>query len=68
MCKKILLGKAGKWIILCCSCLDVQILWIYINMFSPVLLMGAHYSSKGLLGIIHQKHKYMSYALGLIEN
>lgn len=59
MCKKILLGKAGKWIILCCSSLDVQILWIYINMFSPVLLMRAHYSSKGLLGIIHQKHKNM---------
>lgn len=68
MCKKILPGKVGKWIILCCSSLDLQSLWIYTNMFSPVLYRRAHYSGKGLLGIIHQKHKNMSYAWSLLEN
>lgn len=68
MCKKRLPGKAGKWIILCCSSLDLQTLWIYTNMFSPVLYMRAQHSSKGLLGIIHQKHKNMSYAWGLLGN
>lgn len=37
MCKKILLGKAGKLIILCCSSPDLQTVWNYTNMFSPVL-------------------------------
>lgn len=54
---KISLGKAEKWIVMCCSCLDLQTLWIYVNMFSPVLYMKADSSSKGLLGIIHQKRK-----------
>lgn len=64
MCIQICLGKAEKWIVMCCSSLDLQTLWIYINMFSPVLYMKADYSSKGLLGIIHQKHKKNELCLG----
>lgn len=62
MYTKISLGKAEKWIVMCCSCLDLQTLWIYVN-------MKADSSSKGLLGIIHQKRKKkMSCAWGLLEN
>lgn len=69
MYTKISLGKAEKWIVMCCSCLDLPTLWIYVNMFSPVLYMKADSSSKGLLGIIHQKRKKkMSCAWGLLEN
>lgn len=60
MCKKILPGKAGRWIILCCSSLNLQTLWIHADMFFLVLYMRAQHNSKGLLGITHQKHKNMS--------
>lgn len=69
MCKKkILLDNAGKWIILCCSSPIYKGSGFIQTCFPQFFCMRAHYSSKGLLGIIHQKHKTMSYAWGLLEN
>lgn len=40
MCKRKLSGKAGKWIILCCSSLDLQSLDLYKLIFSSSLYEG----------------------------
>lgn len=63
-CRKILLGKAGEWIILCCSSPDLQSLDLYKHVFSSFLYESTLYQQQRTAGYNSSKTQNHELCLG----